>query len=552
MKDGSIRTVEVYSSAITLQGRPLLFSIVHDISERKRTEEELRLSEEKFATAFRVSPDSVNINRVSDGTYLEVNKGFSTMTGYQPEEVLGSSSLALNVWADPHDRERLVAGLERDGMVMNLEAGFRRKDGSLFTGLMSASLITVAGEPCLLNITRDISERKRYELELQEARQAAEVASRAKSAFLANMSHEIRTPMNGVLGMAQLLEMTGLTPEQQEYVTTLKFSGKNLIALINDILDLSKIEAGKLTIEPLTFSLHQCLDDLTLMHKAITLEKGLTLELEVSDDIPLSLIGDQLRIKQILLNLLGNAVKFTQRGGIRLTARAVEQSADLLLVRISVTDTGIGIAPEALEAIFQPFAQEDCSTTRRYGGTGLGLAITRSLTELMGGIITVTSSKGVGSCFTVTLPFQLTTGALPLANGRRADTLMTPALRILLAEDDVTNRTFIMTLLKKLGHRPTAAEDGRRCLEALQAPSYDLVLMDIQMPVMNGEEALREIRRNETRSGRRLPVIALTAFSMQGDRERFIALGFDGYLPKPLLVEDLQQELGRIALQPAR
>ncbi len=404
------------------------------------------------------------------------------------------------------------------------------------------------GEVLWHGIIDDITERKNLEHHLQAAKDAAESDNRSKSEFLANMSHEIRTPMNAVIGISQLLELTALTPEQQGHVSALKQSSKSLMSLISDILDLSKIEAGKITIYQAEFSLEQCIINIIQILQASASEKGLTLELDFDVDVPPFLLGDEMRVKQILINLIGNSVKFTSEGGITISVQLLEQYADSVILKLRVSDTGIGIWAEAFDRIFLPFVQEDGSIIRCSGGTGLGLTICRRLTELLGGSINVESSKGIGSCFTVILPFTVPRDA-GSAQEPSADLPLSwdgPPLRILMVEDDPVNIKFGTLMLSKLGHESSVARNGRECLAALEQSSFDIVLMDIQMPVMNGEETLREIRRQEQGTCRHQPVIALTAFALRGEKERLLSIGFDSYVSKPVEFKVLVSEMKRI------
>ncbi|TPV97004.1 MAG: response regulator [Myxococcales bacterium FL481] len=394
-------------------------------------------------------------------------------------------------------------------------------------------------------IMRDISVLKAKTRELEQSRAAAEAASQAKSAFLANMSHEIRTPMNGVLGMANELSLSSLDARQQECLSVLSNSARALLSLINDILDLSKVESGKLELESVTFDPHRLAVEVGELFAASARERGVRLEHRVDNRVAVPVRGDPLRIRQVLTNLLGNAVKFTQRGRVTLTLTATGPDR----IRFEVADTGIGMSQETLQRIFDPFEQADSSTTRRFGGTGLGTTICHRLVQLMGGTLQVESELGVGSRFWFELRLA-SANDTPHARPPAATATVTAAarpLRVLVAEDNVVNQKVIKMLLRRLGHDVTLVEDGQAAVEAVAAASFDVVLMDCQMPTMDGLEATRRIRERTPAGAGHLPILALTANTMQGDRERCLAAGMDDHLPKPLDYDRVAEALSKIA-----
>ncbi len=524
-----------------------------EITARQEAEEKLREQLHFVNELVEAMPLPVFV-KDEERRYTLLNRAFEQYFSISRKDFLGKTAFSLlgPEHAQVHDRTDLELLSSVGRQTYEAVAG---EGGKVRHGVYSKATLThpdgsTAG---LVGVISDVSERKQRELETVLAKEAAEAANVAKSNFLANMSHEIRTPMNGIIGMTELLLDEKLSPAQRNFVLAVHDSAASLLKIVNDILDFSKIEAGKLSIESAPFSIREVVGAAIGSLALRAQDKNIGLDCHVAPEVPALVSGDQGRLRQVLLNLIGNAIKFTKQGSVMVRVRPLAGSGDGGAVHFSVEDTGIGIAKENLAAIFEPFAQEDGSITRRYGGTGLGLSISSRLTSMMNGRIWVDSTPGSGSTFHFTLPFAPFSRAVAvspapgteLQSGPKIPALAhrLPPMKILVVEDYPTNQTLAMTLLARWGHRPALAENGREALEALAAHAFDLVLMDMQMPLMDGLEATRRFRATE--SGARTPIVAMTANAMEGDREKCLAAGMDDYLSKPIKAAQLHAMLER-------
>ena len=660
--DGRLLSVQATSVRVEADGGPANLSILFDITARKAVEGALRRSEAMLSHLFANSPDCITLTEMATGRYAMVNAGFSRLTGWAADEVVGRTAFEIGLWHDSATRDRLLALLERDGKVIDLPVEFVTRSGERISTLVSAGRFAMdqreylvldtrdvtssertrlqhaailerasigiaftrdsrfvqanpyfermfgweagglVGQPgaavwptlddhreigqlagpllsagqafeteCRMKrrdgsqfwcrllaqvvdrneparsgtiwIAEDVTERRRLDEALAAARDAAEAASRAKSAFLANTSHEIRTPLNGLLGLTRLAMQPELPQaRRQQYLAQILDSAQALSGIMSDILDVSKIEAGKFALDDAPFDLRETLEAVHHAYESLAEVKGLALLLAIDERLPASLRGDPVRVRQILSNFITNALKFTERGHVRIEATLLSSGG----VRLAVSDTGPGVPPETQARLFMPFTQGDSSTTRRFGGTGLGLSICRELAALMGGTVGVQSTPGFGSTFWAELPLPGATPSQRATSTEAIDLARLRGTRVLMAEDNPVNMMIVVAMLELWGVQVEQAEDGRAAVDAVQAAAragrpFDVVVMDVQMPIMGGHEAARELRRHFDAAT--LPILALTAAALVSERDEALAAGMNDFLTKPIDAGKLRHAL---------
>lgn len=542
LKDGRIFTrdyIPIFSQDIYL-GHLWKYE---DVTTSLNTQDAIKRNEEKYRRI--INNMQLGLLEVdSDGIIINADQRICEITGYSRSELIGEKAVELLLEKKHLETMRAQSKIRKTGESSVYEVQLIKKDGSLAWIMISGTPLYNDNHEIIgsIGIHLDVTSQKRTEAALAEAKVKAESSSRAKEIFMANMSHEIRTPLNAILGMAGLLAETSLDEKQMQYLKAIRSSSSNLLTIINDILDLSKINSGNFTLNYQPFDLPATLTQSIESLVFSASQKGLSLEYLIDENIPKHLYGDALRINQVILNLLSNAIKFTSNGGIKIDATLINKQELGIEVAIRVNDTGIGIAAEKIDSIFDSFTQEDESVSRNFGGTGLGLSISKQIVELMGGHIFVSSKKNVGSTFVCVIPFKYANvgNAADGDSGNLIDVARTKGIKVLLVEDNPLNETIATEIIRSLGAEVFAAHNGLEAIERLKRETCDIILMDVHMPEMGGVEATQVIR-NELNI--RTPIIALTANAIKGDKEKYIAAGMNDYLSKPFEKAELYRKI---------
>lgn len=526
-KDGSLLPVETRIWKGTWNGQPCIFRISKDLSK----EQEALL---KFNKLFENNPALMAVSKLPDNIFLDVNKAFLNVSGYTKDEIIGKSAQELGLFFNFDDFKKAKLIYSSSDKLDKLEVRIRTKNGEVITGLLSGETIESQGEKLLLTVLTDISKQKEAEADLLLAKQAAEMANKAKSEFLANMSHEIRTPMNSILGFSEIMLNSTDDPKHREFLNTILSSGSTLLSLINDILDLSKVEAGRLEIKPEYTSLKTTVNEIKQLFELKARKQQIDLLVKYDAEMPTTVLIDEVRLRQVLLNIVGNAVKFTKEGHVSIEVTLLNKKNDTVFFEIGIEDTGIGIPAHDLERIFDAFSQQSGHDNRTYGGTGLGLAICKRLMELMGGEIKVESKVGRGSRFILyfnNIPFVADRVSKQESYVWDVSEMNFAPAKILIVDDVEHNRFLVKAYLSRYGFELLEAENGKIAIDMVRKLNPDLVLMDIRMPVMDGFEATKILKADpKTRS---IPVIALTASTLQNEVDA-IKYIFDEFMHKPV------------------
>lgn len=554
-KEGKVIDVEVRVSSYEQDGEEYIIIIVRNITEEKMEEEALRESEELFRKLFENAAIGVGLISI-DGYPIKINAAVKDMLGYTEDEM---KSMKFTEYTHEEDREKdwilFKELLEGKYPYYLNEKRYYHKDGHIIWSRTAVSIIRGSnGKPQqIIAMVQDITKSKYAEEELIKAKNAAEAANKAKSQFLANMSHEIRTPMNGIIGMMDLTLMTQLTAEQRGYLELAKTSTHSLLRVLNDILDYSKIEAGKMELEKLPFDLKHVMYEVLDLFDINAKQKDLYIKLNMDDTIPKIIIGDYIRVRQVLSNLIGNAIKFTMRGGVDVSVTYEKLCSKGVKLKFEVADTGIGIPQNKMNKLFKSFSQVDDSNTREYGGTGLGLAICEKLVGMMGGEIWLESQEGVGSKFYFTAKFGIeeenneknrelegNVDSIGLKSNQNNNK------KVLLVEDDKISSKLTTILLEKMGFTVVSVADGRSAVEILKNESFHLILLDMNLPYVNGYSIASMVRSEKHHVNNSTPIIAMTAYALKGDREKCLNAGMNDYISKPINTEEFINKVKNI------
>jgi PAS domain S-box-containing protein len=541
-KNGSLRTW-MYNNIISegegVSGKYVTGTAV-DITERVLLEKELKESNKRFFKVFDKNPVSMALSNIETERIEYVNETFLETFGFTREEVIGKTKVELGI-TSAEEREKNIVLMKREGAVRSVQGIVSKKNGEQLWVLTSLEVVDFNKDSFILSSIFNIDQRKKMEEEIIQAKEKAEQAVIAKNSFLANMSHEIRTPMNAIIGYTDLLAQSNLDEEQAEHVSYVKQAGTNLLYIINDILDFSKIESGKIALESAPFNLKQMLKGIYNLLNVRATEKKLDYNFFLDASLPEYVLGDSVRLNQILVNLIGNAIKFTSKGEVTVSVKKVSEDSSSYKLKFTVLDTGMGIPASKVDLIFERFAQANTETTRKFGGTGLGLSIAKNLVELQGGEMHLKSELEKGSEFWFELSYKKvdTLAIEPLKKSFIPQKIL-HNIRILLCEDNVLNQKLAKRVIAKFGFEIDIAENGKIGIEKLKEEKYDIVLMDLQMPEMDGYQTVLAIR-NELNL--QIPIIAMTAHSLVGEKEKCLEIGMNDYIGKPFSQEELYAKL---------